>query len=233
MTVGSYISSVCRFYEWFESEKIYLNVAKGVKSPKRQNKFRKHGLTPEQSQNLLTYFQERSSRDFAIMSLLLRTGLRTIELIRADILDITFKSGQRILEVKGKSKDYKEAFVCLTDKTYQAICLYLQSRGRIKTGDTSFISYSNNSKGQQLTTKTTSYAAKKGLCCIGLNGHEFTAHSLRDTTAETVIRAGGTIQDSQGELRPSSSVTTQIYSQSLTEEMRLINPAEKLIDTIF
>lgn len=233
LTVGSYMSSVRRFYEWCESEKIYLNVAKGVKSPKRQNKFRRHGLTPEQSKNLLSYFQERSSRDFAIINLLLRTGLRTIELIRAEVSDITFKSGQRILEVKGKGKDDKDAFVCLTDKTYQAICLYLQSRGRIKTGDPLFISYSNNSKGQRLTTKTISYTAKKGLRSIGLNGHEFTAHSLRHTTAETILRAGGTIQDAQGVLRHSSSGTTQIYIKSLTEEVRLINPAEKLIDTMF
>lgn len=31
LTVGSYITSVRRFYEWCEPEKIYLNVAKGVK----------------------------------------------------------------------------------------------------------------------------------------------------------------------------------------------------------
>jgi integrase/recombinase XerC/integrase/recombinase XerD len=30
LTVGSYIISVRRFYEWFESEKIYFNVAKSV-----------------------------------------------------------------------------------------------------------------------------------------------------------------------------------------------------------
>jgi integrase/recombinase XerC/integrase/recombinase XerD len=35
LTVGSYISSVQRFYEWCESVKIYFNVAKDVKSPKR------------------------------------------------------------------------------------------------------------------------------------------------------------------------------------------------------
>ena len=85
LTIASYISYVRRFYEWCESEKIYPNVAKGVKGPKRQNKFRRQGLSPEQSQNLLSYFQERSPRDYAIISLLLRSGLRTIELIRADV----------------------------------------------------------------------------------------------------------------------------------------------------
>jgi integrase/recombinase XerD len=84
-----------------------------------------------------------------------------------------------------------------------------------------------------LTTKTVSFTVKEGLRSIGLNGHEFTVHSLCHTTAETILRAGGTIQDAQGVLRHSSSVTTQIYIQSLSEEVRLKNPAEKLIDTMF
>ena len=75
--------------------------------------------------------------------------------------------------------------------------------------------------------------AKEGLRAIGLNCPEFTAHSLRHTCAETILRAGGTIQDAQGVLRHASSVTTQIYIQSLTEETRLKNPAERLIDSMF
>jgi integrase/recombinase XerC/integrase/recombinase XerD len=233
LTAGSYISSVRRFYEWCESEKIYPNVAKGVKSPKRQNKFKRQGLTPEQSHMFLSYFKERSTRDYAIISLLLRTGIRTIELCRADVADITFKSGQRVLKIKGKGHDDKDDFVCITDKTYQALNNYLQTRGRIKPGDPLFISDSNNSKGKRLTTKTISSTAKYGLRHIGLDGHEFTAHSLRHTCAETILRAGGTIQDAQGVLRHASSVTTQIYIQSLSEEKRLLNPAENLIETMF
>jgi site-specific recombinase XerD len=126
----------------------------------------------------------------------LRTGLRTVE-FRADISDITLKSGQRVLKVKGKGKDEKDDFVCLTDKTYQVIHLYLQSRGRFKIGEPLFISESYNSKGKRLTTKTISFIAKNGLRSIGLSGHEFTAHSLRHTTAETILRAGGTLQDGQ------------------------------------
>jgi site-specific recombinase XerD len=100
------------------------------------------------------------------------------------------------------------------------------SRGRVKIGDPLFLSESNNSKGQRLTTKTVSYNAKEGLRSIDLIGHEFTAHSLHHTTAETILRTGGSIQDTQGVLRHSSSVTTQIYIQNLTEEVRLKNPAE-------
>lgn len=106
-------------------------------------------------------------------------------------------------------------------------------RGKVRIGDPLFISDSNNSRGQRLTTKTISFTVKEGLRVIGLDGHEFTSHSLRHTTAETILRAGGTIQDAKGVLRHSSSVTTQIYIQSLADETRLKNPAERLIDTMF
>ncbi len=41
LSVGSYITSGRRFYEWAEANKYYPNVAKGVKSPKRKQQFEK------------------------------------------------------------------------------------------------------------------------------------------------------------------------------------------------
>jgi site-specific recombinase XerD len=99
--------------------------------------------------------------------------------------DLSLVARPQILEYK----DDKDAFVCLTDKTYQSIRQYLQIRGKVKTGDPLFISDSNNSKGKRLTTKTISFIVKEGLRTIGLDGHEFTAHSLRHTTAERLIDA--------------------------------------------
>jgi integrase/recombinase XerC/integrase/recombinase XerD len=64
--------------------KQYPNIAKGIKSPKRKNAFRKQALTPGQSRELLTYFKTQCLMDYAIANLLLRTGLRTIEIVRAN-----------------------------------------------------------------------------------------------------------------------------------------------------
>jgi site-specific recombinase XerD len=83
LTVGSYITSVRRFYEWTEANKYYPNVSKGIKTPKRKQQFKKQPLLPEQATALLDYYQSRALRDYAIINLLLRTGLRTIEVIRA------------------------------------------------------------------------------------------------------------------------------------------------------
>lgn len=233
LTVGSYITSVRRLYEWTEANRYYPNVAKGIKSPERKQQFRKQPLHPDQATALLSYYQDKPLRDYAIVSLLLRTGLRTIELIRANIEDITFKGSQRVLLVHGKGRAEKDNFVLLTDKAYQPIAQYLATRGKVSGSEPLFTSASNNSKGERLTTRTISYIAKEGLKAIGLPERSFTAHSLRHTTAVNILRAGGSLETAQFTLRHSNPATTQIYTATLNEERRLQNSGEALIDSIY
>jgi integrase/recombinase XerD len=233
LTVSSYVTSVRRFYEWAEANKFYPNVAKGIKSPKRKQQFRKQPLLPSQATALLSHYQDRALRDYAIVSLLLRTGLRTIEVIRASVGDITFKGSQRVLLIQGKGRDEKDNFVLLTDKTYKPIAEYLASRGPLDRSEPLFTSTSNNSKGEALTTRSISYIAKEGLKAIGLDEKAFTAHSLRHTTAVNILRAGGSLETAQFTLRHSNPATTQIYTATLNEERRLQNSGEALIDTLY
>jgi integrase/recombinase XerC/integrase/recombinase XerD len=233
LTVGSYITSVRRFYEWTEANKYYPNVAKGIKTPKRKQQFKKQPLLPAQATALLNFYQDKALRDYAIINLLLRTGLRTIEVIRASVEDITFKGGQRVLLVQGKGRDEKDDFVLLTDKAYKPLAEYLASRGNISSSEPLFISTSNNSKGGRLTTRTISYIAKEGLKAIGLDEKSYTAHSLRHTTAVNILRAGGSLETAQFTLRHSNPATTQIYTATLNEERRLQNSGEALIDSLY
>jgi integrase/recombinase XerD len=233
LTVGSYITSVRRFYEWTEANKLYPNVAKGIKSPKRKQQFRKQPLLPAQATALLDHYKGRALRDYAIITLLLRTGLRTIEVIRANVEDITFKGGQRVLLIHGKGRDEKDNFVLLTDKAYQPIAEYLASRKAIKPGEPLFTSVSNNSQGERLTTRTVSQIAKEGLKAIGLDEKAFTAHSLRHTTAVNILRAGGSLETAQFTLRHSNPATTQIYTATLNEERRIQNSGEALLDSLY
>jgi integrase/recombinase XerD len=233
LTVGSYITSVRRFYEWAEANKLYPNVAKGVKTPTRKQQFKKQPLLPAQATELLEYYEKRDLRDHAIINLLLRTGLRTVEVVRANIEDIVFKGSQRVLLVHGKGRDEKDNFVILTDKTYKSISLYLATREEAKPSEPLFISGSNNSKGERLTTRTISYIAKEGLKAIGLNEKSFTAHSLRHTTAVNILRAGGSLETAQFTLRHSNPATTQIYTATLNEERRLQNSGEALLDNLY
>ena len=233
LTVGSYITSVRRFYEWTEANKFYPNVAKGIKTPTRKQQFKKQPLLPSQAKELLKYYQGKALRDYAIINLLLRTGLRTVEIMRAKVEDITYKGSQRVLLVQGKGRDEKDNFVLLTDKTYKPIEAYLATRPTATPTEPLFISNSNNSSGDTLTTRSISYIAKEGLKAIGLNEKAFTAHSLRHTTAVNILRAGGSLETAQFTLRHSNPATTQIYTATLNEERRLQNSGEALIDSLY
>ena len=101
LTVSGYLVALRGFYEWAEGNKFYPNIAKGIKSPKRKNAYLKGYLRENQIHELLNYF-ENNVRDYAIVNLMLRTGLCCIEVIRLNIEDITIKGGQRILKVWGR-----------------------------------------------------------------------------------------------------------------------------------
>lgn len=236
LTVGSYITAVRRFYEWLEANKYYPNVAKAIKSPKRKQQFKKQPLLPSQATELLNHFHATATsslRDYAIINLLLRTGLRTIEVVRASVEDLTFKGSQRVLLIQGKGRDEKDNFVILTDKTYQPIAEYLATRGKVNGSEPLFASTSNNNSGERLSTRTISFIAKEGLKAIGLNEKAFTAHSLRHTTAVNILRAGGSLETAQFTLRHSNPATTMIYTATLNEERRLQNSGEALLDNLY
>ena len=236
LTVGSYVTAVRRFYEWLEANKYYPNVAKAIKSPKRKQQFKKQPLLPSQATELLNHFHATASsslRDFAIINLLLRTGLRTVEVVRASVEDLTYKGSQRVLLIQGKGRDEKDNFVILTDKTYQPIAEYLATRGKVNGSEPLFTSTSNNNSGERLSTRTISFIAKEGLKAIGLDEKAFTAHSLRHTTAVNILRAGGSLETAQFTLRHSNPATTMIYTATLNEERRLQNSGEALLDSLY
>lgn len=231
LTIASYLVSIRKFYEWAEGYKLYPNIAKGIKSPKRKNAYLKEHLRENQISELLSHF-EGNLRDYAIINLLLRTGIRTIELVRANIDDITFKGGQRILKVWGKGHDERDSFVVLTDKAFIPIKAYLDTRKSATLKEPLFVSDSNRNKGGRLTTKTISSLCKGGLRAIGLDAREYTAHSLRHTTAVMLLK-NGSIQDVQSVLRHMSPATSQIYTKSIEEELRLERPSEVKLDDAF
>ncbi len=244
LTIGSYIVAVRRFFEWTEAKRWYPNIARGVKTPKRQTAFRKQHLTAQKAAELLHYYSgdqahaipsETRARNFAIVNLILRTGLRTIEVVRADIADITFKRDRRVMRVWGKGRtDKDDDFVVLTDKAYQPIRDYLTTyRSRAIAGEPLFTSTANRNHGGRLTTRSIRGICKDGLRHIHLDGKEYTAHSLRHTTAVAILKAGGTINEVQAVLRHASIDTTRIYTQSIEEELRLATPPEQLLDNYF
>lgn len=236
LTVGGYINAIRRFYVWAEANKLYPNIAKGVHAPKRKQEFRKQPLSVGKVGELLRYEAEQSPRDYAIINLMARTGLRCVEVTRANIGDITYigADNTRVLMVQGKGRDAKDNYVILPDAAYFPIRDYLNTRkGEPETAPL-FVSVSNHTaNGGRLTTRTVSAIAKKGLRNVGLDNKAFTAHSLRHTVGTNILRAGGTLEQAQMCLRHANPATTQIYANMALNERRLTNGGETLLDKFY
>lgn len=233
LTVAGTLTALRGFYAWTEANKHYPNIAKAVRSPKRTREFSKQALPVEKAKDLLTTAAAGPLRDYALLNLLTRCGLRCIEAARANVGDVQVKNGRFVLHVQGKGQDDRKAFVVLTDKVLDPIRAYLKDRGAVTDRDPLFASEGNRNGGGRLTTRTISRIAKGALKAVGLDDRAFTAHSLRHTTAVSILDAGGTLEDAQHVLRHSSITTTQVYTKSIEERRRLEHPAEALLDRMF
>lgn len=234
LTVGSYITSVRSFYEWTEANKYYPNVAKGIKTPKRKKEFRKQPLTPDQAHKLLSYAEANlSARDYAVINLLLRTGLRTIEVVRADIKDITYREGRRVLLVHGKGWYEKDDFSPIRAKAYQPIAEYLKTRKNAAANEPLFTSISNNNKGGRLTTRTISKIAKDALRAIGIDSKAITAHSFRHTVGSVIYDETGSLERVREVLRHMSTQPSLGYVEFARQRRRLNNSALELLDELY
>ena len=171
----------------------------------------------------------QGKRDFAILNLLIRTGLRTIELIRANIEDIRQNSGEAVLWIHGKGRDNKDEFVILTNDALKPIYEYLQLRGKTTDSEALFTSLSDRNTNKRLTTRSISRIVKSSLIKIGLNSDKLTAHSLRHTAITLSLLAGASIQEAQALGRHANINTTMIYSHNIN---RVINAPEYKIDKL-
>ncbi len=232
LTIGSYLTAVRQFYKWTENTMLYPNIARSVKPPRGKKGFRKMHLNETEASDMLAYLKSKSLRDYAIVNLILRTGLRTIEVVRADVEDIRHKRGRRILKVWGKGYDDKDNFVILGDAVWNPIQEYLNTRGLQSKKEPLFVTDGKGHRGARMSTRSVQYVCKESMKAIGLEGHEYSAHSLRHTTAVLILKNGGDWQDVQRVLRHSSPATSQIYTASIEEEVRLDRNPEGILDNV-
>lgn len=231
-TVSAYLVAVRRYFQWLEAERIYPNIAAGIRGARKARGFRKDPLTVSQVKDLLAGIDRgdlRGKRDYALLNLLIRTGLRTVEVARANIEDIRQEGGEAVLWIQGKGRDAKDEFVLLTPSTLRPINDYLQARGKAAPGAPLFASLSDRNHGGRLTTRSISRIVKERLAGIGLGDGRLTAHSLRHTAVTLALQGGATLQEVRSMARHASIDTTLIYAHNLD---RISNGAERKIDLL-
>lgn len=234
-TVNAYLMSVKQFFKFLEEQGIAQNVAKNVKAVKLENDtFKKDYLTADQARALLESIDrstETGKRDYALISLLLTSGLRTIETERANIEDIRTAGNNSVLFYQGKGRSEKSKFKKLPPSVEAAIRDYLKARGKVEPTEPLFASTANRNRGERLTTRSISRIVKEHLIAIGLNSDRLTAHSMRHTCATLSLLNGSALEEVQALLDHRNINTTQIYAHHLN---RAESQAEQRVaDAIF
>jgi len=217
-TVQSYITATKIFFSWTEQEGLYPNVAEHLKGAKLDREHKKDYLTSRQVKEVLSGVDrstEQGLRDYAILLLMVTGGLRTIEVVRADIGDIRNAGDNTVLYLQGKGHEEKTDYIKLSSPAEQAIRAYLKARGETDDKAPLFSSQSNNNKGQRLTTRTISGMVKARLQQAGYDSSRLTAHSLRHTAVTLSLLAGKDIAEVQQFARHANIATTMIYNHAL------------------
>lgn len=228
-TVQSYLAAVKLFFQWTEQEKIYPNIAQRVKGAKLDTEHKKDYLTKKQVSKLLKSIDRstlKGKRDYAMLSLMVTTGLRTVSIINANVEDIRAAGDATALYYKGKGHQEKATYVKLAEPVEEAIRDYLKARGRADGKEPLFTSTAHRNNGGRMTTRSISRVAKESLIDIGLDSDRLTAHSFRHTAATLNLLNGGTVEETQQLLDHKNINTTLIYSHALE---RAKNNSEKRI----
>ena len=219
-TISAYLKAVKRLFEYLAKTNQYENIAFGIKQPLINTGFKKLSLSVKEAQTLLFSIDKSSiigKRDYAVINLILHTGLRLIEVLRADTKDIKNEGENTLLYVQGKGHDSKDAFVILTPSVIFAINDYLNERINY-TNQPLFISHSKKNteqKPQRLSTTVLSKIISVRLKESGLDNPKITPHSLRHTAITFALMGGANLQEAKELARHTNMQTTLIYAHNI------------------
>jgi integrase/recombinase XerD len=167
------------------------------------------GIAPQELSRLLHTPNRRTHsgrRDFAILILLARLGLRRKEVASIELSDIDWKKG----EIKIRGKGEKTERLPLPPDIGEALAAHLKKRPQRHLNSRfiflSFRTPFSPLKPSAITTVVSQTAIKAGLPPMG-------AHCLRHTLATETLRQGGSLDEIAQVLRHSSHDTTAIYAK--------------------
>jgi len=214
------------FYKWARincrnygiSEHYAFDIAEGIRGAKIEAIYKKEPLDINQAKRLLeTAYQYvgtiQGARNYAMIILMLVTGLRAIEVSRALRNDLSSMDDTHILYVQGKGRDDKDLFVKLPEEVLSAIHRYFQMR--TDQDNHLFVSHSHSVKDQGITTKTIQESIRELMMQADVKGPKISVHSLRHTCAYLNIKAGGSLEATQQLLRHRNIDTTLIYAHNI------------------
>lgn len=234
-TVLTYWVALRRFFQFAVSEGLLeRNPTEGIKGLRRPRGHLKRDLTRAELRRLFAVIDRRTElgkRDYAMITLMVRNGLRIIEVHRANVGDLDTRHGRKILHIWGKGRDERDEFVVLAEPTEQALLEYLSCRQDLRPEAPLFAKVGRSPKGQgedgRLSTRHIRRRVTHYMKLAGVKTEKTSPHSLRHSFVTLAIEGGASLLEAQTAARHRSIQTTMIYFH---EHGRLENPVEDRIE---
>ena len=244
-TVAQYLRSVCQFFKWTAANGFYPDIAANIHAPKiRHDVHKKDALNAQEVLQIeqsieattaakaeaaagaakdtagrITRANEQGKRLFAMYTLAVNAGLRTVEISRANVRDLEVKNGAAVLYIWGKGHSEPDQKKPLAPEVYEALREYLDVRSDRPTPNAPlFVSTGNRSGGKRIAETTISKMLKQAMRAAGFDSDRITAHTLRHTAGNNVMGlTGNNLFDTQMYMRHTNPKTTEIYLHRDTE----------------
>lgn len=168
-------------------------------------------LPPDQVQRVLNQCDRNTAkgrRDYAILLLLARLGLRACEIVALTLDDIYWQAGQ--ISIQGKAK--RAAMLPLPPDVGQAIAVYLKNGRPACSTRRVFICMRAPRRGFANSIAISTIVARS-LKKAGIDAPHTGAHLFRHSLATQMLRQGATLSDIALLLRHRSLNTTTIYAK--------------------
>lgn len=225
-TIRLYSTVMKSFFKFLGRKGYYADITAEVKvSLKKSKTHNRKALTQSQAERLIGAIVGTdivSCRNRAIIALALTTGVRTVEIARANREDFSEADGFWALKVQGKGRLTKDETVKVVPWVAQMILSYLDLRGSVKGDDPLFASTArNNSRyGNRYSEQSVGKMIKATMKSVGIDDKQISAHSTRHYAATTAIKQGVDLREVSDMLRHSSLDVTMTYLHDISLESR-------------
>ena len=208
------LSVLRSFCAWAVDQNILpSNPARKIPLPKLSAEYRKEALSKEEAGALiksLSYHDLYSVRDALLVSLILGSGTRLIELHRANVGDFVRKEEVGLLYLQGKGREAADSFVVLMPEIASLVEQYLSMMKDPSPKQAMFTARKPH-KGSRLSVRGIQKIITGYLKKAGVKRKRVTAYSLRHSAATLALQNGASLMAVRDMLRHKSVSTTQRY----------------------
>lgn len=228
-TICSYLSILRMFYKFLYLRGDKADITSGIRGVKRQRYYNKRPLTDAQVSILLGSIDLSTAigrRDRLILALMVRAGLRSCEVSRLDVGDLTTIAGTASLKLQRKGHTAKDLTIPIADDVMCAIDDYLSTRKALHS-EPMIISYGPHGREpRRIHPNDIERIVTGRMADCGITGDGISSHSLRHTFGCMLVDAGVPMDQVQMLMGHNSIDATMVYVKMAADrKLYVTNPA--------